>query len=509
MKNNYCTRVYIAVLIAFGLLSCRKEMDDSSGGPEPKSINQDIYAHYYFDWETATTMPVSVLNNSPTVFVPWRSTGGTPLDPAISGDYKKSDGWDLVFNSFSPDGFPRAGIRGVTATAGLQPTGGLYFALYNRYRGLLRYYLYIPPGLFGSSTQLSHGLQVYSTAMTSKMLNFEGVDIVDAAGHAAGFSTTSKDGVSTTGGWYAMQYQLAYDPAFLGTTFPNPGFKWNTYSLSVTQIKLNGVEVGTARGTITTPQPDFDWTNAIINGGLAVAEAFGTAFGGAAFQSAASGGLAGNTTGFLSGIFGGSAPNPQEVALTINSTITTTGTASTNQIYQLNTFVFPGQNAGTDGVPPLVSYPLGSFNLSARPTIHYSTFTRASPVFFTDPNIIDYYYTADVAEVQQLFVPNPAIFNSNPTTGAAISNFKVEVVALDPPTGAEWSVGGVRETIGTHLANTQYPTVPFEFQGTGPGDPGPPNIIPAVRVSFNVKANDPSGPQNIFVVKTFLADLAP
>lgn len=515
MKKTLYKKAAIAVLIAGSLLGCRKDTDVLPNGPVARAINQDILANYQFDWENAVTMPISASATTP-VYVPWRSQGGTPIDPAISEDYHKIDGWDLVYNSFSPDNFPNSGDKGTIPTATAQPIGGLYFALYNRYRGLLRYYLFVPPSFFGSSTQLSHGLQVNSAGTTSKMLNFEGVDIVDATANAAGFSTTSKDGISTTGGWYAMQYQIAYDPAFAGTTYPNPGFKWNTYSLSVTQIKLDGVEVGNIKGTITTPKPDFDWTNATLNLGLGVAEAFignlGTAAktGFTGLQQAAQGGIAGSASGFLSGIFGGAAPSPQEVALTMNSTITTTGTANTNQPYQLNTFAFPGQRtSGTNGVPPLIGYSIGLFNLSARPTIHYLQVTRASPVFFTDPNIIDYYYSADVAEVQSLFVPNTAVLNSNPTTGAALSNFKVEVVALDPPTTPEWSVGGVRETIGAHLANTQYPTVPFEFQGTGPGDPGPPDIIPAVRVSFNIKSNDPNGPQNIFVVKTFLADLAP
>jgi hypothetical protein len=348
------------------------------------------------------------------------------------------------------------------------------------------------------------------------MLNFEGVDIIDAANPAAGFSTTSKDGISTTGGWYAMQYQIAYDPAFAGTTYPNPGFKWNTYSLSVTQINLDGVEVGSIRGTVTTPKPDFDWANAVVNLGLGVAEVFvgnlGTApkTGFTGLQQAAQGGLAGSTSGFLSGIFGGGSSSSQEVALTMSSTITTKGTSTGSQPYQLNTFAFPGQStAGTNGVPPLINHQIGLFNLSARPTIHYQRVVRASPVLFTDPNVVDYYYSANVTEVKRLFLPNPAVFNSNSTTGATISNFKVEVVGLDPPTTPEWSIGGVRETIGVHLANTAYPTLPFEFQGTGPGAPITPDIIPAVRVSFNIKSNDTHGPQNILIVKTFLANLAP
>lgn len=509
--------VWSGLLLAGVILpSCQR---DITVAPNNVAIGtpatQDIQANYPgFDWDNpaTTTMPASA--SSPTVYVPWRSNGGTPLDAGIVDDYHKSDGWELVYNSFAPDNFPNSGNTGAVATSGGQPAGGLYFALYNRYRGILRYYLYIPPGLFSSSTQIAHGLQIYTSGNTSKMLNFEGVDIVDPSLNTRGFTKTNKDGVSTTGGWYAMQYQIAYDPTFASTVFPNPGFRWDSYSTSVTQINLNGVEEGTIKGTITTPTPDFNWSDLvsgtnIVNAALTAVEVYGT-FGlasaegkyGKAFSSAASGGLAGNTTGLLSGIFGGNSANSQTVDLTLNSTITTTGTATTNQPYELNAMPFPGQQvSNTNAVPPLITHAIGLFNLSARPTVTLQVTRATSYDGNVTPGYADYQVDARLIE-KSLLQLNPSVFNSN-ADGATYRNFKAEIVAFEP---GNWvSPNGVApEIIGNHTAYT----APNGLQLQNNAFRTPPTVASnvGIRISFTVVPNNSNTPTS-FIVKTFQASV--
>lgn len=504
MKQTFHTKLLAAALLATTLFSCQKELPVAPTSVSIKApVAQNISANYYFDWETAVKMPVSA--SSPLdVYVPWRSQGGTPLDPGIVDDYKRIDGWELVYNTFAPDNFPNAGDHGTMPTVTQQTAGGLYFTLYNRYRGILRYYMYLPPGLFGSSTQLSHGLKVISAnGTTSSMLNFEGVDIVDPLNRAAGFSKTNKDGISTTGGWYSMQYQIAYDPAFAATTYPNLGFQWDTYSLSMSQINLDGVEVGTTRGTISTPKPDFDWANAIINGGLAVAEIYTGGLAGttgfAKYKDAANGGLAGSLTGLLSGVFGGSTPSPQDVDLTTNSSITTKGTSTTSQAYMFNAFMFPGQStSGTNGVPPLVNYSLGLFNLSDRPTVSvHRDGANNTGSGSSDPGYATYEITSAIQ--QTLFQSNPNVFNSSPT-GASLSNFKVEVVVIDP--AYSWTASSaVKEKVGTHTVFTGENTV--VLQSSLFHTPAAPTNV-AVRVSFYVVPNN--GAPRTLVAKTFTAN---
>lgn len=514
--RKYTPAWVAAALLAASLISCRKEAEIGpkvvkTGNP----LNQDIQAHYPgFDWDNpnTTTMPVS--NSSPTVYVPWRSNGGTPIDADIVNDYHKSAGWELVFDTFSPDNFPNPGNVGAIATSNGLPAGGLYFALYNRYRGILRYYLYTPPGLFGNSTQLAHGLSSYSQPSNTRMLNFEAGDIASATVPAAGFTKTNKDGISVTGGWYVMQYQLAYDPQFSTTTYPSAGFKWDTYTVSVTQIKSNGKEIGTLKGTITTPKPDFDWTNAIVNGGLAVLEAFGTG-GSATIADIAKGGLAGNVTNFFSGAFSQRSATEQTVDLQLNSNIETTGSATGHQPYELNAMPFPGQNPGVNGVPPLATYSLGLFNLSAAPTVRAdvytypvsgggggTTFPGSGGGGFDDQTEYDFYYTIDPAAVQALMQKNADVF-SNPdySKGADLQNFKAEVIALDPDPSYTPAGVNTAETIGTHSASSGTPYIRFAITSSSLMQPPPPTNTVVVRVSFTVHPHNGSADQ--LIVKTF------
>lgn len=499
MRINNAAKVAAIALLVSGSLSCNKEIAVSPNVPiAGKSGSKDIQAHYSFDWDnpSTTTMPVSARLNSPAVSVPWRSNGGLPLDPGIVNDYHRADGWSLVYCSFSPDDFPNPGNNGVVATASNLPAGGLYFALYNRFRGIIRYYLYVPPQSYGFSTQISHGLKVYSGSNTTRALNFEKGEISDpAAGlsNGQGFTKTSKDGLPTTGGWYAMQYQIAYDPAITGSNYINPSFIWDTYSISVSQIQLNGTEVGTSRGTIQNPAADSDLSNIILNGGLAVAEVFAGGYTGGLATAFASG-VAGNTTSFLSGIFGQTSGGDQTVDLKLNANITTTGTANSMSLYQTNAMPFPTQNiAGSNAVPPLLTTPMGLFNLSKRPYINTNLVKNSD-------GSLSYSYTIRDNIERDLFQLNPSL---SPTVagnnGATYSDFKTEIVLY---TSRTQLVSGQSEIIGNNVYLTGVNSISVKDAGRGHR-----LYMAAVRVSFNVVPSNTSVPKQ-HIVQTFYADAA-
>ncbi len=438
--------------------------------------------------------------------MPWQSQSGSYIDAALISDFKSHDGWDLVYDTFNPNVIP---------TAQSQPAGGLYFALYNRYRGLIRYYLYIPPGLFGNSSNIEHGLQLYSdNATNSNMLNFDGVDIVDAANNTNAFTKTNNTGVAVGGGWYAMQYQLAYDPNFPNTSYPHLGFTWNSRTVNISQINLAGTQQGTIGGNITQPSSGFNWAGTLINGILGAAEVYGTAglgfLGtmGTDLKSAATGGAAGNITGFFSGIFGGSSGNNQEVDLTMNTTISLNGTLTSSQPLVPNSLVFPGQNiANTVGAPtPLISYPLGLFNLTGRPTVNLHTTISTVYVDQGGGQSIPYnqfanLYTVNSATFNNLFIKNLSVFNSDPNLGATIQNLTTQVVVLNPDTGYQYQAYGRQENFGNYSAVTGS-SVTLQYTNEH-GQPINDNV--AVRVSFNVVPNN--GAPSSLIVKTFLANL--
>jgi hypothetical protein len=507
MKNLKTTKMpklfsaFCMVAIATG---CHKEADIIPNGNALASHNtsQDISANYPFDWENATQMPAAA--GTTPISLPWMSQSGNYIDPAILSDYHKADGWELVYDSFGP---------AVVPTKDQQPAGGLYFALYNRFRGLMRYYLYVPPGYFGSSTQLAHGLGVYSDNSTSsKMLNFESGDVVDVTGNGKGFTKTSTQSVNATGGWYAMQYEIAYDPAFSSTTYPHLGFTWDVSSVSVTDIALNGVEQGTLQGTITTPAPGLSGT--IINGAFSVAEIYGIGGFKGKLQDAAAGALAGNLTGFLSGIFGGNSANAQEVDLKLNSTIVTKGTGTTSQSFQKNSFVFPGQQVANSNNPaPLISYPIGLFNMLEVPTVTLHTNVIEGVDFPNDPqgygrgDRYENLYELDISQIESLVKFNRNVIgNSNPSFGANYKDFGAEVILFDPITGINSTIAaGTFEQIGQKTVYSGNHVVLANTVSRFDSQLDPTNQVVGVRVHFRIKPNN-NAPESV-IVKTFLAKI--
>ena len=513
MKNYLSYKATITVaLVAASLWGCNKEPNiapTTSSQLTARPSNQDVGANYFFDWETALKMPKSSLPGAPDVFLPWQSQGGTPVDAAIAGDYKKADGWELVYNTFMPDNFPTTGNLGTVATVTQQPAGGLYFTLYNRYRGLLRFYFYTPPATFTNSTQYSHGLQVYTTGNTTKALNFEGRDIVDVNQNATQFLQTSKTGIAYDGGWYVTQYEIAYDPTLAGTTYPNPGFSWKIWTTNITNIKSDGLETSTIKGSITKADPPsgFDWfgvTSGVLDIVSSVVGALDPAKGltkgiNAAIQS----GTSGSAKDFLSGIFGQTSSGNRTVDLTLSGTIETTGTATSTVPFKDNAFAFPAQIGGTDGRAPLYSKPLGVFNLGQKPTVTRHYMIKRSPIRGGD-NDYSYGFNLNGQSVLNSIQFNSNIFNSNPD-GATVEGLSVALVVLNP--GTAWGSSETRETIGSGYGyssgiNSSY-TVDLGYYGPSMygGAPG----IPVVRVSFWVKPNN--GAPRTLIVKSFAANL--
>jgi hypothetical protein len=511
MKQNLAYKTVTAVLLVASLWGCTKEqgITPTSGPITARPINQDVGANYDFDWENALKMPKSSLQGAPDVFPPWKSQGGTAINAAIVQDYKKVDGWKLVYNTFMPDNYPNPGDQGTYATATQKPAGGLYFALYNKYRGLLRYYFYTPPGVFTNSKQYSHGLQVYTAGNTTKAFNFEGVAVVDVDQSISQFLQTNKTGIALDGGWYAMQYEIAYDPTIANTTYPNPGFNWNVFTTSVTDIKLDGVLDGKINGTITKADPPagFDWfspTSAALD---ILSTVFTATLGtdATAIQkgalAAVNSGTSGSAKDFLSGLFGKTSSGAETVDLTLNATIELTGTATSTSPYVSNAFVFPGQSAGTNGLPPLYSQPLGLFNLGQKATVTRQYGFVRSPLRGGN-NEYTYDYNLDASSVLNALQFNPNTFNATPE-GATVEGLVVQLVVLNP--GPLWNSAQTRETIGSGFGySSQTSTggvVSVNLGYSGTSMYGGPAGVPVARVSFFVKPNN--GSPRTLVVKSF------
>ena len=156
-----------------------------------------------FDWETADWMPTPP--GQALIPVPWTGQGSLNafygLD--VVNDYKRVDGWRLVYSSFRHSGEEL-----------IDP----YFMLYNVYRGTLRIYFYITTPYIGTSTYLQDSMSISATnGASSTILNYLG-EISDPSNVITSFKQIQPkmlDGGAPLAGrrWYMMQYEMAYDPS--------------------------------------------------------------------------------------------------------------------------------------------------------------------------------------------------------------------------------------------------------------------------------------------------------
>ncbi|MGB8194272.1 MAG: hypothetical protein WCF67_20235, partial [Chitinophagaceae bacterium] len=385
-----------------------------------------------------------------------------------------------------------------------------YFALYNKFRGLLRFYLYLPPGSPVPSTYINHGLSL-SGAANSSLLNYISGDVVDLANNVRNTTNIEKYQVQSTGSWYAFQYELAYDPNIPNLTYQDLNLSWNTAAVSVSQVNLYGNIDGAIKGTISQPAstPSFAGAvQAVTLGGFKLLSSYAITGGTAAafglpekVFNALKGSVnnffqGGKVSNILNAIFGGGGGSTQQVNLTLNAKIGLDGTiTSVAGLSGNQTVIIPGitYNSSAAGYAPAYTQPLGVFNLSAKPKIN----VRTTSVRLGDRgggNRVTKEFFIDQTSFNTLI--NPAV-----SAEATISNIKQEIVLINPYhlNALAWSTDGILEEIGAYnkvyTNATKYVTdraSTFTFDIVG------------IRFTFDVTPNN--GSPKVTIVKTFAAD---
>jgi len=514
----------VSTYLIFSLFfsSCKKDINESVTSIQLNNTKSKNSPPYIFNWETASYLPTNPVN---IVHVPWYgSVGG--VNANIASDYKSSDGWALIYNTFSPTASP------YLATL---PPGGLYFALYNKYRGLLRFYLYLPSGIASSSSNITHGLTINTAGATSSILNFEGAaqnsDIVDVNAKTSAISKINNQQVQALGNWCVMQYEIAYDPNLNATSYPNLGLTWNSKAVNVTQVQLEGTNAGTITGEITQPASGFNLGGTLSTLATAGLEVYGlsdvaalqaTATAGSqqanflsGLSSAISGGLGNSIGALFSGIFGGNSSNSQEVNLKLNTTIALSGSLQNSFGLTSPNFVIPGQSNATtaNGPNPAYTSSLGVFNLSQRPIIYAH---KIADTRYENPRTLSrsggwkWTYTIDNASFNLVF--NPVVTNN-----ATITGIKKDIIFTDYVSGESTLPGypvynfptgitsdGTNVQIGDKWTIINPTTISYNY--VNPGATTTPYFNTAtIRVTFTVKPNNGAAPS--LMTKTFLADV--
>ncbi|RTL47441.1 MAG: hypothetical protein EKK39_14325 [Sphingobacteriales bacterium] len=506
MKNSIRLFRLVLLLFLFATLvstGCKKNLNSSIS-----TTGTDGIQPFPLSWETADYMPTPT---GTSILVPWANGSVKGFSPDIWYDYKSSDGWTLVYNVFNTTSLP----------------ANPWFALYNKYRGLLRIYVYVTNNGFVASDYLTSGLNLAPNSISSSMLNYIGQDVVDVTKNQTSISKIEPTQLAT-GTWYASQYEIAYDPNIVTSTYQQLGLNWTLKWTSVSSIALGGTQQGTINGTISTPAPSFDISGLLTQGAL---EATGLAIfsnnaggdktnytqntlglPGNIFKSIQDGlqsGLSGVVKNIFNGIFGGSSSNTQEVNLTMNTKIQLTGTSS-----QSGAFIpDPGLGIGIPGISnsqsasgyiPGYNQPMGVFSLSSTPIINKHTTTSIVYVNEGGVNVpstkYTNLYTVNSNIFNSAFITNPNVINSL-SDGAIIKNLQTQVVILNPNTAYNFQAFGNNETVGSYnvYTGTSVTTNYTLEHGSQPSNQA------AVRVIFDVVPNN--GAPKSTIIKTFLANI--
>lgn len=369
MKKQTLNLFVIACLLMFSI-GCKKDKNQQLNTGIKVNNAKAAIPTYVFDWETADYMPTPP--GTTPILVPWASGSNQLFSDEIAFDFKKVDGWNLVYNTFSP-------------TQLIPPN---FFALYNKYRGVIRFYLYISPGNPEASSYFSDGLGI-SGQFPSSIMNFS-KETIDVENVQKSITKVQNYQIQSTGAWYACQYELAYDPTIVNSNQQNLNLVWNVSSTNLSQITLNGVSNGNLTGTIGMASSGGfnlgsllgNLTNTAVHAvgfkaikalNLPKSKVFGTDVT-KSIEDGVKGGLTGAVKGFFSAILGGSATSPQVVDLKLKVETNLQGTIANNSGIASPTLIMPGAaNSNSVGYIPSYNKIMGVINFPESPLLYVTT----------------------------------------------------------------------------------------------------------------------------------------
>jgi hypothetical protein len=491
----------LSLLVSFGSCSSNSDIEEGLSPDVPQNSIPN------FDWETADWMPTPV--NQSRISVPWVGQGSIAGIYGIDvvNDRRKSDGWELLYNTFDPN-----------ATA---PLTNPYFVLYNKYRGIMRIYLYVTTPFVTASSYIQDGISIVSNHK-STLLSYLGQEIVDVdkepVKQYVQMQQAPIDGSLPLAAnrWYMMQYELAYDPNLSNIPCNEMQLSWTLNYYNVQQISLGGKMEGTLNGTIgSSSNPDFfsplvGIGKTVGTGVLAgVGQNFitkntvnkstgenklglpkqifaGLAKGGSSALSAAAGNLPGAIMGLFSAIIGGSKETP--ISLTMKADIELSGTGTEGGAFPSTptSFWIPGTKIISDvsGYMPLYNKSLGVLYLREKPKMIIDRYDEE------DHWMLDPQYGEDMIEeaYYSCFIPdfdysNLLVFNPEVLSIAEVKVLQQDLISdgVAIPTG--WTGCG------------------WDSGGPWGGDRGPTTGQLSVRFLISVAPKDGS-PQSI-LIKTF------
>lgn len=193
----------------------------------------------YFDWENDTY----IWYNSNQLLLPWASTN-TEIPLEIKPDFKKVDGWRLLYNTF------------------MLNESDPFFALYNVYTGLVRIYIYPTNQQYPNNTY-TFGLGIATTSGNeTSAMNFtwpEAKSSEDKQANPYVYKPGWNSNITSTpygiqnNYWYYNEFEIAYDPNIKNLSRGNLEMQLRMLITNKSYTESQGSITGTIEGTFTMP----------------------------------------------------------------------------------------------------------------------------------------------------------------------------------------------------------------------------------------------------------------
>lgn len=476
----------------------------------------------YFSWARVETFKFKDRNGKiQSVIPPWGSGATTTIPDDIRYDYRQRDGWRLLYNLFDQERY--------------NPTPMLI--LYNKYRGIVRYFYYHIKEVGEGSNYVSAALSF--DGRTTSHLNFSG-DIALPIGKKQDdpFEIKSNIGSLNTGNsygtWYSFDHEFAYDPNVANYGIRDISMTFRCWAVKNSLIKLDGSVDGKISGYIQTSGSSLSLFNNLISdfsiskGNHLINNTISANTGAQTEQTlegkldaSISSGLASSIGSSLSKLTSGgldflSSPlsklfnsaistaidNKQKVNLDLSAKIAMEGHLESQNSMFATAFILPGtqRNQEVPGYYPYVKNdkPLGLFNISATPVLERHSVKKISSSKLNSYTESTYHLKPNSFDL----VVNPDVMAT-----ATITNVKKEILWMKQYQGEKNhydndynSAHHQTDLVNISAGNEWYLSnrdVLVKRQILM-------NAVPAklfVRVSFTVQPNDGAAP--VHVVKTF------
>jgi hypothetical protein len=349
--------------------------------------------------------------------------------------------------------------------------------LYNKYRGLLRYYAYnpLPVGASVADARWFRN-EISFFASGSPLLSFAGQTIVDIEDNTKDVSLLDPWPLQQSG-WYIAQFEMAYDKNATHLPVPQSRIDWPLSFVKVNEVLLNNANATEQPVSLQAEKVNFNDVWSVYNklqGNFKLHVksmssldrlhgVFSTEVINNLKQSA--------STNSYGNLLNATAIPAEDY---LNCRLDVPGSVSWDPkevLYASVHVATPGpDNSQVIGSGPVFNEPMGIFYLDAKPIIHYTRIKNSLPEE----------YKLDVSSVK--YVVNPFV-----RSYAEISNFNQEIVAMDS-------------------AETKSLTEARIYHGKMLKASEPLNIL-GVRVSFDITPKN--GSATIKMIKTFTATVQP